>query len=33
MWLMHVAHILYLLGSAGLELHQMVCVQNHINLT
>ena len=28
------AHITCLLGSAGLELHQMLCVpQNHLNLT
>lgn len=29
----YVAHVVYLLGSAGLELHQMLCVQNHLNLT
>lgn len=29
---MGVAHIMYLLGLVGLELHQMFCVQNYLNL-
>ena len=29
----YVARIIYLLGSTGLELHRMLCVQNHLNLT